>query len=208
MGFRSIAMKPVRGKHGQDFTFDDDSISSLKARYLEFARWLLETSDDDLLFSRLGSLIAPNNDYFGRMISKIYLQTRDLYRCEAGKTDVAIDADGRIYSCFSVVGLNEAELGNVFTPSDRLSRSRFWALSVDQRSPCMECPARYTCGGGCSCTAFQANDDFSVPDPVDCILQIYLTQLAVYTVHRLETERSDLSKRLYEHLWSNLETSL
>ena len=202
LGFRTIAMKPVRGKREQSFSFNETSVQKLQKSYLEFARWLLSLPDDEL-FHKLCSLVPPSNDYFGRMIGKIYLQTRDLYRCEAGKTDIAIDADGQIYSCFSVVGSPEMKLGNIDTPSATLQCDGFWQMGVDQRLPCKECSARYTCGGGCACTAFQANQDYLTPDPIDCAIQIFLTRLAIYTVARLQAERPVLYQRLYEHMWNN-----
>jgi uncharacterized protein len=205
LGFRLIAMKPVRGERGKSFTFDVLSIQKLQESYLEFACWLLSLPDDDDLFQKLGSLVPPSNDYFGRMLGKIYLQTRDLYRCEAGKTDIAIDADGQIYSCFSVVGSPEMKLGHIDFPSKELKRGGFWDMGVDRRSPCKDCLARYTCGGGCACTAFQSNRDYFTPDPIDCAIQIFLTRLAVYTVARLQAERPALSQRLYKHMWNRLQ---
>jgi len=205
LGFRVIAMKPVRGEREKSFTFNETSVQKLQESYLEFARWLLSLSNDNELFQRLCSLVPPSNDYFGRMIGKVYLQTRDLYRCEAGKTDIAIDADGQIYSCFSVVSSHEMKLGHIDAPSTELQRSSFWAMGVDQRSPCKNCLARYTCGGGCACTAFQAHHDYFTPDPIDCAIQIFLTRLAVYTVARLQTERPVLYQRLYKHMWNSLQ---
>lgn len=204
LGFRVIAMKPVRGERGKSFTFDEISVRRLQDSYLEFTKWLLSLPDDDL-FQRLRSILPPSNDYFGRMIGKVYLQSRDLYRCEAGKTDIAIDADGQVYSCFSVVGIPEMRLGHIDASSTELLCSSFWSMGVDQRSPCKDCPARYTCGGGCACTAFQANYNRFTPDPIDCAIQIFLTHLAVYTVYRLQTEFPGLSRHLYEHMWNSLQ---
>lgn len=133
--------------------------------------------------------MPPNNDYFGRMIGKITLQTRDVFRCEAGKTDLAVDADGEIYSCFSVVGEPDMHVGSL---GGGVDTADFWSMGVDEREPCNTCVARYTCGGGCACTAFQANENKWLPDPVDCAVQIHLTRLACYLVARLKLERPEV----------------
>jgi uncharacterized protein len=186
IGFRTIAMKPVRGAHDSGYAFSPQTVGSLLAEYESFAKWLLAQPDDALLTAQLQSLVPPNNDYFGRMIGKVALQTRDVFRCEAGKTDVAVDADGEIYSCFSVVGEPEMHIG---TLEGGIDTGDFWKMGVDEREPCNSCVARYTCGGGCACTAFQANENKWRPDPVDCAVQIHLTRLACYLVARLHQER-------------------
>lgn len=202
LGFRVIAMKPVRGPASKSYTFDEESIDELLASYRRFADWLLAMPPEGLL-DRLKAIMPPGNDYFGRMIGKVFVQTRDVFRCEAGKTDVAIDADGTVYSCFSVVGDPAMRCGE-FEAIGSLNTDRFWSMSVDEREPCRTCLARYTCGGGCACTAHQANGDMMKPDPVDCAVQIFLTRLAVYFTYRLRQEHPAVGEYLVGRLWRRL----
>ncbi|MFS0614351.1 radical SAM protein [Lederbergia ruris] len=207
IGFRTIAMKPVRGEREEVYTFDKDSIKALQSNYLDFVNWLL-TLDDKELYPRLLSIVPPSNDYFGRIVGKIFLQTRDTFRCQAGKTDIAIDADGQVYSCFSVTGISDMKLGSISCDSTQLNNAGFWSLSVDERTPCRDCTARYTCGGGCACTAYQANRNSFTPDPIDCELQIFLTRLAVYFVSKLQRNRPELTENLLKHMWNNLQQQM
>lgn len=49
LGFRIIAMKPVRGAHDSGYAFSPDTVGSLLDEYESFAKWLLARPDDALL---------------------------------------------------------------------------------------------------------------------------------------------------------------
>lgn len=68
-----------------------------------------------------------------------------------GNTPV-VDANGDVYPCIYLVGLEDFHLGNILDadcPDETPLQRMMDFLHVDNQNECRTCPWRYMCGGGC-----------------------------------------------------------
>lgn len=82
-------------------------------------------------------------------------------RCGAATMVIAIDMQGNIYPCQSLLEVEEFKLGNITEHnwyssfSSSPVREIFRSLSVDNREGHKDCLYRYICGGGCPAIAWK-----------------------------------------------------
>ena len=72
------------------------------------------------------------------------------YPCGAGAGYLGVSADGELAACHRFVGDAKGAMGALATGID-LGRQAAWlrARHVHRQEPCIDCWARYLCGGGC-----------------------------------------------------------
>ena len=90
---------------------------------------------------------------FSAYSHKVVPGNRAVLGCGApyGNTPV-VDADGDVYPCIYLVGMEQFRLGNVVRgdfPNKALIQSMMETLHVDHLDECRSCAWRYVCGGGC-----------------------------------------------------------
>ena len=88
--------------------------------------------------------------------------------CSAGILELAIDNDGKVYPCTSLM-IPEFLLGNIRNNSIEelydFAYNMFKDITVDHMEGCKECPSRYICGGGCRAIAYMLKNDISAKNP-------------------------------------------
>ena len=72
---------------------------------------------------------------------------RRMFRCAAGRRYVAISAQGEIYPCHRLVGIDEHHLGGI-SETD-IERKIYHVPVYEQQSKCEKCIAKHLCLGGC-----------------------------------------------------------
>jgi uncharacterized protein len=79
----------------------------------------------------------------------------------------AVAADGDVYPCPSLLGLEPMRLGHVDDcgAEDMIDRRR---TAVENLPVCRSCWARYLCGGGCFYDNLARTGDLRRPDPLFC----------------------------------------
>jgi uncharacterized protein len=142
--------------------------------YVRFVRQLIE-------LNRLGlnSFIDGKQpidfEYQFIILYHFVSRTHTLYHCNAGTNLLAITADGDVYPCHRFVGIDEFHMGNVSDQSIRERvrfkkiRSLFTHCSVDERSVCCNCWARYLCGGSCVKYSYSKHGDLKQPVQRHCL---------------------------------------
>lgn len=118
--------------------------------------------------------------------------------CNAGRTVIAIAADGDIYPCHRFVGYDQFRVGNVNDEQplndDYFQVTKtFKETSVDANEHCSGCWARYLCGGNCYVISWLREGDVFKPPQRDCESRkrIYEKLLAEFTEIMADPERKD-----------------
>lgn len=185
LGIKSMDMRIIRGKDDYELSMSKDNIEHFKKIYYNFSEYLKEYPGD-LYF------IINNYDTFGKIIKRLLVGEKVLYRCQAGKNKFSFTADGDVYPCDSFVGQEEYKIGNIF--SNQLNdavRKRFYNMSVDELQGCNICEFRYLCGGDC-----YYNKIFNDQNYLYCELQKYLCVLAVDLIYNIMNNNSEMYAKL------------
>ena len=80
------------------------------------------------------------------MVSRICKQQRFFFGCGGGLNEVTVAPNGDIYECQRMYKKPIANISEDLSPCEA---SNHFQISVDERSICKDCWARYLCGGGC-----------------------------------------------------------
>ena len=107
-------------------------------------------------------------------LSAIILQLitgrKKYYSCGVGTDQVGISATGKIYPCHRFIGINELEMGDIYTGIDKKLYGKYTSRFVDNINPCKTCWAKYLCGGGCAHESYTYNNDLFSPNTKRCDL--------------------------------------
>jgi uncharacterized protein len=122
-----------------------------------------EMQRDDLELM-LGGMIDCGREYerraqagerypFANMVNamkEIAKGTHRPYPCGAGAGYLGVSAEGELAACHRFIGDAEGAMGSLATGIDQ-GRQAVWmhARHVHRQAPCIDCWARYLCGGGC-----------------------------------------------------------
>lgn len=118
--------------------------------------------------------------HFTQLLDQISDGSRRITQCGAGRGYLSVSPDGTIYPCHRMVGNEEFAMGNIFD-GIVAEMQKFWGqASVPYKEKCMNCWARYICGGGCHATAIQFNKDILQPYEIDCELMKHRIKLAAW----------------------------
>jgi len=119
-------------------------------------------------------------------------------QCGAAVGYVAIGADGKIYPCHKFVGKPEFVMGDVFNGlTDTKMKKMFAEAHVRNKSKCMQCWARYICGGSCHYLAILYNGDIRDPYGLECEMTKRRIELGVHTYVRLRNENPENYQNFY-----------
>lgn len=98
----------------------------------------------------------------------ILLEYRHKEGCSAGVGEMAIDNDGNVYPCPSLM-VPDFLFGNIHEQSVleiyQSMNNMFLDITVDHIEKCRKCIGRYICGGGCRAMAYALNNDIRSADP-------------------------------------------
>lgn len=185
IGIKSMEMRIVRGKNDYGLSISENNIEHFKNLYYEFSEYL-KAHPSDLYF------IVNNYDTFGKIIKRLLVGEKVVYRCQAGKNKFSFTADGDVYPCDSFVGQDEYKIGNIFSGqhNDEL-RDRFYNMSVDSLQGCRICEFRYLCGGDC-----YYNNIFNEQSQLYCELRKYLCVLSVDLIYYIKNSYNDIYIKL------------
>jgi uncharacterized protein len=140
-GFHSVGFSPMlRSPSGQGELATNDFAELLKAMMecgAEFER-------------RVG---AGGRYAFSNIVNamrELHRGTHRPYPCGAGAGYLGVSAEGELAACHRFVGDEKGAMGDLLAGIDRERQNRWLAdRHVHRQEPCMNCWARYLCGGGC-----------------------------------------------------------
>jgi uncharacterized protein len=139
-GFHSVGFSPMlNAPSGRGEMQTDDLVRMLDS--------MIECGD---AFEK--RLMAGERYPFANMVNamrEIHRGTHRPYPCGAGAGYLGVSAEGELAACHRFVGDPEGAMGTL-DGIDRNLQARWLAeRHVHRQAPCMECWARYLCGGGC-----------------------------------------------------------
>lgn len=183
LGIRSsIYMKVVNARHSEKYSLNKKNLQKFKKSYQDFIEFLLKQPDNNLI--QYLNVINPE-DFFFRFFYKILNRSSLRYRCNAGKSGLYVDTDGRLYPCAHFVGIAGQEIGTVYKGIEKKGRNLFINQKVNQRTPCKNCWAKYFCGGGCYYQGWLVNSNINKPDLVKCELIKHFIKLQSYFISEI-----------------------
>ena len=180
----------------------DDSEYSMKrenvGRYKEWVDELVTTLLHEAITGNISTwqMILNDNDYIGKVAMRYLNGSLFNYRCPAGRNKLAFTANGEIYPCDSFVGIDEFRLGSIYNGVDKAKQQMFEKLSVNDRSKCSKCWARYLCGGDCYYNSLLNNGDMHEADDRYCTLVKYAASKVLGSLGVLERKNQDVYLRL------------
>lgn len=131
-------------------------------------------------------------------MEQTHRQNLTLTQCGAGQGYLGVGADGRLYPCHLFVGKEEYIMGDVFSGIKRRDiQSTFQAAHVRNKKKCMQCWARYLCGGGCHAHAITFNKDILQPYDIECELMKRRIKLGAYIYARLKEENPQIFQSIF-----------
>ncbi len=110
--------------------------------------------------------------YTFNILFNLINKRRFMKHCDAGKNP-AVAADGSLYACHGLVGIDEFYMGSVKDGlNERFGKVKetFAGLTVKGIEECSRCWARYLCGGSCYAHAYFNTGSLYRPDPRHCML--------------------------------------
>lgn len=93
--------------------------------------------------------------------------------CGAGKNIIAIDSNGDIYPCQTLVGMKEFYMGNILEDhwEERIGgKSGIINVSVENKEKCKDCEYKFLCLGGCPSVAYKVYGEIHKPNDFLCEL--------------------------------------
>jgi uncharacterized protein len=161
-------MKNARLQKDKPFAVNEDNIEKIEAMYSEFTDFFRQEAS----IGRIDylTMILNDNDFYGKLIRRLLLKERIIYRCDAGKCKFSVNAAGEIYPCDSFVGHSEFKLGDIYSGIDPDKQEKFYRASIFDREKCKECWAKFLCGGDCFYNSYIVNGNITEPDKIHCRL--------------------------------------
>lgn len=184
LGIKSMEMRIMRGEDDYGLSVSQGNINHYKLLYHEFAEYL-KMKPDDLMF------IINDYDTFGKLVKRLLVGEKVIYRCQAGRNKLSFTADGDIYPCDSFVGHKEYMIGNIYEMNLNVElRDRFINADVDHNDKCKKCAYRYLCGGDC-----YYNSAMNGHSMLMCSLKQYLCETAIDLVWFIKNTYPDKYKK-------------
>lgn len=187
LGATHAAFEPAESSE-PDGVGDAETMERIKREWSRLAEEFAEAAER-------GELLPYSN--LLRRLYVIHTRKKSVYGCAAGHGNVAIDPSGDIYPCHRFVGEEEWSMGNVHDGSfDPSIRRRFEQNTVDQRTACSTCWARYICGGRCVHEAKEATGSIREADALLCDMVRFQTELCLLLYARLRPHQRAIIERI------------
>ncbi len=191
--FPTISIKPVRGVN-EARGIHESNIGNVKSEYSNLSDFILRKTLKRN-FSYLAALLN-GDDYFGKFILRVILNQKVVSRCDAGVGRFSLAGNGKIYACPAAINIEPLEIGDSTKGIDLIKQKKITSILSNQER-CMNCRARFVCGGECMVTSYYANGKISSIDPIMCEFKLHLFDLAVQLKFSIATQNRDIYDIVY-----------
>jgi uncharacterized protein len=105
-----------------------------------------------------------------KLSSHINCDTYRKERCELGRRQLSVDAEGRLYPCVQFTRGPAADwcVGTVGQGIDEAARQRIHDASEEEKAVCRECAIKARCNNTCGCLNWQTTGSLNEISPVLC----------------------------------------
>ena len=186
LGIKTVSFHILREERGYSFTKIE--LSVLLKDFSDFCNLMInEFENGD--FSFLNML---RNSLIFTPIVNIVTKNRFTTRCNWGK-ELIINSKGDLFPCLYVQDLNEYSYGNLKDSPTR--KQTFTPITVNERSTCKNCWAKYLCGGGCHYSAISSKGSPYETEEIECLFRKSIIQYSLQMMLTLK-EKGLLKKML------------
>lgn len=159
LGFTRILLTPATDLAGRDEGIGDEQLAEVLAAFDRLA--------DD--YERRVARGAPvPATWFPTLMGRLLSGERKTHFCGGGRDYLGVAADGRVSLCYRFYEDEAFAMGDVATGIDRRVTDELDAHSLESRTACSRCWARYFCGGGCHHENVTTGGGLGEPNPVTC----------------------------------------
>lgn len=162
LGLNRLSLEPVVALAEEEYALREGDLPWVEAEYERLAGLFLERAQSGQPFTFFH--FAVDLDH-GPCLGK------RLLGCGAGRRYLAVTPDGQLYPCHQFVGRPQYLLGDLergIVRDDLVSE--FAGADIFGKKGCLECWARYFCGGGCHANAVLRHGTIAEPDETGCRL--------------------------------------
>ena len=183
LGFTELSMEPVVAHQGEPYCLTMDDLPMLRQQYETLAVEMLKRKKEGGAFSFYHFTLDLTG---GPCVHK------RLAGCGSGTEYLAVTPRGDIYPCHQFIGHERFLMGNVRCGIvNKKLREEFSKCGVYTRSECMDCWARFYCGGGCAANAYNASGSISGIYALGCELFKKRIECAIMMNVAEKTEQVD-----------------
>ncbi len=171
LGLDCLSLEPAVGSN-TDFSIQAEDLPEVLAEYERLTGILLD-------YYRQGKPV--HFFHYNLDLQKGPCLAKRYSGCGAGTEYLAVTPSGDIYPCHQFIGEPEFYMGNVHQGIvDADIRRRFANNQLPNKKTCMQCWARYFCGGGCHANAYHSNGNIGRPSQVACTMHKKRIEGAIY----------------------------
>lgn len=193
LGFRNLQMKLVWGGDSL-FSLDPDIVINL---YEELTNYLHKLIVDNQIEKFL--MICNENDTYGKIFTRILLQSGTVRRCNAGINKFSISAQGLIFPCDSFLGIKTVCLGDIYSGFNN-TYFQFAKMNNTTIERCSKCWAKNICGGDCFYNSLITTRSLTLPNQEYCLIIKAIIEMIVELIISLYTSNPDKMHYLYSIL--------
>lgn len=202
-----VGLSTADVESGTDIALSDEEHQSLVNELIQL--------NSESLRSILNDSGWKLNEYTSGFCEQIFFKKYRADPCNAGRTVVAIAADGDIYPCHRFVGYEDFRVGNVNDDSPLNGtygriRTSFAETPVDANAWCKDCWARYLCGGSCYTISYLREGDVFKPPARYCRLKktVYDSLLSEFVGIMADPEKKGVFMTNMERLFRRSEEAV
>ncbi len=162
LGLDRLSLEPVVARPQEPYALRDEDLPRVEEEYERLAAFYLDRARNGQPFTFFHFLLDLDH---GPCLGK------RLLGCGAGCRYLAVTPDGLLYPCHQFVGRPRFLMGNLAYGVARQDlRETFAAADIFHKEGCLDCWARYFCGGGCHANADLRHGTILTPDGAGCRL--------------------------------------
>jgi len=124
----------------------------------------------------------PRFFHFEKTLERILFSEPAGTECGAGCGYLSFNPKGQIFACHREHG---TAIGHLDYGIDEEKRAKWVENRIYARKGCMDCWARYVCGGGCRQDSIEAGLTISEPNPESCVYKKVWVEMALYIASEL-----------------------
>lgn len=162
LGCDRFSLEPVVAPPHEEYALGPADLAAVEAEYERLAALYLERASAGRPFTFFHFEVDLEH---GPCLGK------RLLGCGAGSRYMAVTPAGELYPCHQFVGREAHRLGDLergITRPDLVDA--FAGADIFRKEGCLDCWARYFCGGGCHANADLLNGSILIPDAAGCRL--------------------------------------
>lgn len=190
--FNYVSMKPVRISSIEQNHELLNNVDAVIEEYNQLTNFLLSTTLNLKTWYILS--IIQDDDYFGRILRRVFLNERTINRCGAGINKFAIDGED-IYICGAAIGTSELIVGSVSEGLNQNSIDKIVKSHI-VKEQCYSCWAKSICGGPCIVESFNTHNEFDRPVTYKCEITKHLIKLSFHFREEVRIKHNNIYKKI------------